>query len=178
MIKITEERCVYENAFLWLYDDRVTFPNGKPGTYVRLKWKAPFSVAILPIFPDGRILLLNSFNFALDGTTWHVPKGMGTKGSEPVADAKRELLEETGYASQHWRALPSFRVDPGLIENEFLPFLAESIEQVREPRPEETEVICGCRAYPPEDVMTMIGNGQVVDVVTITLMFHLMIRKT
>ena len=40
---------VYENRFLRLYDDEVTFPSGDPGHYVRIKWNFPYSVGIVPV---------------------------------------------------------------------------------------------------------------------------------
>ncbi|RKQ71016.1 NUDIX domain-containing protein [Litorimonas taeanensis] len=91
-IKVTP---VYENDFVSVYDNDVLFPSGKKGSYFRTQWKAPYGVAILPIYM-GQALLINTYRYAELSHSLEVPQGFGTEGSTPVEDARRELSEEIG----------------------------------------------------------------------------------
>lgn len=55
-------------------------------------------VVVRRVNDDWRVLLLRVYNY------WDCPKGVVEAGEEPLATAKREVLEETGIAQLdfHW----------------------------------------------------------------------------
>jgi len=97
-IEIIREQPVYENQYGILYDDEVIFPSGVSGKYIRFLWKAPYSVAVLPVIENDRIALISSFRHGLRGWTLEIPKGFGKPDIPPKKVAQLELIEETGLS--------------------------------------------------------------------------------
>ena len=94
-IRTLEERLIYENGWVRVYDDAVQFPDGSTGAYYYSRWKAPHGVAVVPVLGD-RVLLLRNYRYGEKAWSTEIPQGFGVEGATPEADARRELLEETG----------------------------------------------------------------------------------
>ena len=92
---------VYDGSFLKVQSDRVTLPDGKvtKREYIR----HPGAVVILPLLDDGTVLLERQFRYPLDRVFIEFPAGKIDAGEDPLACAKRELLEETGYTATDWQ---------------------------------------------------------------------------
>ena len=60
----------------------------------------------------GEFVCFRQVTYGLEGVTLAIVGGFMEQGEEPLAAAKRELLEETGYESDDWVSLGSYRVDP------------------------------------------------------------------
>lgn len=63
-----------------------------------------------------RVLLVRQWRPAVGRWAWELPRGFGE--SDPVADALRELAEETGVEGRAGRVLARLDVDSGLLESE------------------------------------------------------------
>lgn len=59
---------------------------------------------------EGDILLLRQYRHGIRRVALSVPGGRVEAGELPLAAAKRELLEETGYAAGQWRELASYHL--------------------------------------------------------------------
>lgn len=59
---------------------------------------------------DGRVLMLRTYKHGPRRVSQTFPAGALNPGEEPLGAAKRELLEETGYAAEDWTALGSYVV--------------------------------------------------------------------
>jgi ADP-ribose pyrophosphatase len=92
---------VYEGRFLKVERDRIKLPDGSVSNreYIR----HPGAVVILPLLPDGRILLERQFRYPNDRVFVEFPAGKIDPGEDPLECAKRELLEETGYSATAWQ---------------------------------------------------------------------------
>jgi len=106
-IKTLEERIVYQNKYATVWDDKVLFPSGREGTYIRWKWSVPHGVGIVPIIGDD-VLLLKAYRYQSQSFAVEIPQGFGEEGSTPEADAHRELEEETGLVADALRPLMQF----------------------------------------------------------------------
>ena len=94
---------VFDGALLKVRRDLVRLPEGGQATreYIR----HPGAVAIVALFDDGRVLLERQFRYPHRRTFIEVPAGKLDPGEPPLDTAKRELLEETGYAAEEWTRL-------------------------------------------------------------------------
>ena len=64
----------------------------------------PGAVAIVPLFDDGSVLLERQFRYPHRREFIEIPAGKLDPGEPHLATARRELLEETGYAADEWTA--------------------------------------------------------------------------
>lgn len=87
-----------DGVLLEAFRDEVRLPDG--GSSVREWINHPGASAIVPMFADGRTLLVRQFRYPPRRTFLEVPAGkLDEPGENPVEVAARELEEETG-----WRA--------------------------------------------------------------------------
>ena len=79
--------------------------------------RPPDWVNILALTPDHRLVLVKQFRFGIDDFSLEIPGGMMEPGEEPVATARRELREETGFAGASARVLGSVHPNPAIQSN-------------------------------------------------------------
>lgn len=65
----------------------------------------PGAVLIIPVLPDGQLVMERQFRYPLHRTFIEFPAGKIDPDEDPLQTGKRELLEETGYTAQSWQLL-------------------------------------------------------------------------
>jgi ADP-ribose pyrophosphatase len=105
--------------------DRVVLPNGRSS--VREVVRHPGAAAIVPLLPDGRVLLVEQYRYAPNSTLLEIPAGTIDAGETPRECAERELREETGYAASRWTRLAAFLAAPGTMDEVITVFLASGL---------------------------------------------------
>lgn len=164
-IETVKQQVVYENQFVTVYDDLVQFPHGNVGNYFRYRWKAPYGVAILPIYANSA-LLIDTYRYSELARSIEVPQGFGTHGSTPEADARRELMEECGAAAQNLKFV-------GVVGRDFKTHLF--VTELNDPplksrsSPESTEVIHGTIILDSIRLRELIRDGSIYDCVSLYL---------
>ena len=99
-----------------------------------------FAVTVA-ITTDGRFVMVREYKHGVDQIVLNAPAGMLNEGESPIDAARRELLEETGYAAPEWRNLGSFAVDGGTGCGRAHVFLARGATRLAEPSTDVTEEI-------------------------------------
>lgn len=72
----------------------------------------PDYVNVVALTEDERFLCFRQVKYGLEGTTLGIVGGFVEEDEAPMQAASRELREETGYESEDWIPLGSYRVDP------------------------------------------------------------------
>ena len=96
--KKIESKQVYDGNMLKVYCDKVELPNGETSTWDYIKHNG--AVAIVPIFPDGTVLMERQFRYPFHRVVLEIPAGKIDPGETPLDACGRELREETGVVAK------------------------------------------------------------------------------
>lgn len=154
--KFTE--ILHENPWTTYKHDIYEKPNGEDGDYYYLESRGG-AVIIVPILPDGRLLLTLQYRYLDQKESIEFPMGGGEPGVDVESNARRELKEETGYTADRLIKLGAFEPTNGLMKDMshvFLAYVSEAGEQETDDT-EEIEVL----ARRPDEFQRMVQNGDV-----------------
>jgi ADP-ribose pyrophosphatase len=105
---------------------RERFVSGRNGTEVDATIiESPDWVNVLPLTPDGQVVLIRQYRFGCMSETLEIPGGLIDPGEEPVVAAGRELREETGYRAGALTSLGTVSPNPAFMRNRLFCYLAE-----------------------------------------------------
>lgn len=99
----------------------------------------PDYVNVLAETTEGLFLCFRQTKYGVQGTTLAVPGGYLETDEDPLAGAKRELVEETGFAAAQWSPLGSYRVGANRGFGTGHLFLAQGARQVSQPDADDLE---------------------------------------
>jgi ADP-ribose pyrophosphatase len=116
---------------------------------------------MLALDQKNRILLVRQFRLPAAKDLWELPAGRLDRGEKPLAAARRELKEETGYQARKWKRLVSFWPSPGYVGEHMTIFLATDLT-AGEAHPMEDEHI-ECRWFKRKQVDHLIRDGKIED---------------
>lgn len=161
--KTLTSKQVYEGYFLKLIQDQVQLPNGN--TAGREYLIHPGAVAIVPVLPDGRILLERQYRYPLHQAFIEIPAGKLDFGEDPLECAKRELEEETGCIANRWEFLG--KIHPIISHStEFIDIYLAKDLQMHKAKLDEGEFLDIFGASLAE-IHNWIKEGKITDVKTI-----------
>ncbi|MGA8232236.1 MAG: NUDIX hydrolase [Candidatus Acidiferrales bacterium] len=137
----------------------------------------PGSVVVLPIFDDGRILLIRQYRHSAAQYLWELVAGRIDHGEKPRAAARRELSEETGYTARRFRKLLHLYPTPGFVQESLHIFAAEGL-RAGQAHPEEDEKI-EPRILSLGEAEKWIRNGTIFDGKSVAaILYYSKFRRT
>ncbi|MDI1362196.1 NUDIX hydrolase [Methylotenera sp.] len=98
-----DSQTIATGGMLTVKRDQVRLPNGH--TSQREYVTHPGAVLVVPILPNGNIVLEKQFRYPLHQVFIELPAGKIDAGEDTLVTGKRELEEETGYTASHWVSL-------------------------------------------------------------------------
>jgi 8-oxo-dGTP pyrophosphatase MutT (NUDIX family) len=118
-------------------------------------------VNIVPLTSDSRVVLIRQYRHGIGDFTLEVPGGMiDPDDPSPLAAARREMLEETGFDSEDVVELGAIHPNPAIQGNVCHSFLARNVERRATPRfdtTEETETVL----VPLGDIPELVRSGRI-----------------
>jgi ADP-ribose pyrophosphatase len=126
---------------------------------------------VLAVDRSNRVLLERQYRYAAGQRMWELPAGRIDPGESPLAAAKRELIEETGYRAAKWTKALFFYVSPGFLSESMTVYVARGLTQ-GQAEPEDDERI-KVRFFPLGQAVAMAMAGKIVDAKTISSLLWL-----
>ncbi len=175
-LKRMSREVVAEGSALTYCQDEMRLPNGRIEKWDFIHHNRGGGSAIVPVLPDGRILLIRQLRPAVDREFLELPAGAKEAPDEdPKETALRELQEETGYRCGKLTFLTRIMSAPAFLDETTDIFLAEELTKVGEQSLDEAEEIrlCPCEA---SELKAMIQDGVLQDAKTVVGILTYLLR--
>lgn len=163
-----EETLAYSGTRYQMHELKERLPDGRIAN--RDVIRHPGAAVILPLLPDGRIVLVEQHRSALGHNLLEIPAGLIDQGEKPIECAKREVREETGY--QAGKITHMFDILPavGFSDERMYIYLAEELEFVGQDTDEDEWVqVHFCSR---EQLESLLSSGEIIDGKTVVTLLH------
>jgi ADP-ribose pyrophosphatase len=124
---VTGSHVKFSNWLITVRNDNVRLPDNQYAERTVVSHLG--AVGILALDERNQVLMIRQYRHPVARELWEIPAGLRDVGGEALLDtARRELLEETGYAARQWHVLVDSYSSPGISTERIRIFLARGLE--------------------------------------------------
>lgn len=124
-------------------------------------------INVVALSEDDRFIMVRQHRLGTDEFTLETPAGLINPGEEPLAAARRELKEETGYTAGHIIPLKRLSANPAILNNYIHFFLATDCRKTNEQDLDPAEDI-EVELIDRKSVPAMIEDGSINHTIIVT----------
>ncbi len=157
--KPLKQNYIYKGKIVNLRVDDAELPDGT--TALREVVEHPGGVCVAALTDTQELLFVKQFRYPYMEPVLELPAGKLEYGEDPFAAGKRELLEETGAAAEHYRDLGKLYPTPGYCGEIIHMYLAENLN-FSEQHLDEDEFL-EVRRIPLEEAFQMVMRNEIRD---------------
>ena len=157
-------RLAYENAWISVWHDEVSRPDGGAGIYGVVHF-VNLAAGVVVLDEADRVLLVGQYRYALDAMSWEIPEGGIQPDEAPLDGIRRELREETGVEAAEWLELGRVHLSNSVTDEAGMLYLARIVTHgPADPEPtEELET----RWVAFDEALEMTFDGRITDALSI-----------
>lgn len=165
-MKLTEKtlssKSVFDGRILHITLDEIELPNGKKSK--REVVNHPGGVTVAALDEDNNLLFVRQFRYPYKEVVLELPAGKLEKGSTPLENGKRELMEETGAEGYSYISLGQLYPSPGYT-SEIIHLYACKVKSQGSSNPDDGEFL-NIEKIPLDKAVEMVLNNQIPDAKT------------
>ena len=167
-------RVAYDNAWITIWHDEVTRPDGAPGIYGVVHYDN-LAVGVVALDEMDQVLLVGQHRYALDAYSWEIPEGGVPAGESALDGAQRELREETGWEAAAWQELARAHLSNSVSDELAVLYLATGLT-AGPATPEGTEALA-IRWLPFAEALAMTLDGRITDAMSLVALQRLALLR-
>lgn len=164
--QLLKQRLVYQGRKFNFEVNRLRLPNQVEGDWECIRH--PGGALAVPITPEGKLVLVRQYRFAVQGRLLEFPAGTVEPNEAPAETIKREIEEETGYRAHKWTKLGEFFLAPGYSDEIIYAFLAQDLELLETPQKLDEDEDLETVLLTPQELEQAILSGEPVDAKSIS----------
>lgn len=158
--KSLKHESVYDNKWITVSHEEVLNPNGNDGIYGVVHFKY-LAIGIIPLDENNNTWIVGQYRYPLKQYSWEIPEGGGLLNEDPLASAKRELLEECGLVASDWNEILRMHLSNSVSDELAIIYVAKGLTQ-KQSDPEDSELL-QVKKIPFDKVYEMVLNGEITD---------------
>jgi ADP-ribose pyrophosphatase len=170
---LNNRREVYSGRIVNLTVDEITTANGIKT--IREVFHHPGGAAVVPVLPDGRILLVKQFRYPMQEILLELPAGKIDPDETPETTAGRELEEEVGYSAGSLRKIREFYSTPGFCDEKIHLYLAEDLQPCKAGGDHDEDIEVA--KFSLSELLELINAARILDAKTIIGIQHLALLR-
>ena len=148
------------NKWISVRKDHILLPSGEEVDDFYII-ERPKLINVIAITEGGEFIFEKQYRYAVDRECLEICAGLVEAEESPLEAAKRELLEETGYAGGVWELISEYAVDPSNMTEINYSFLAKGVKKVsvqQLDKTEELEIVLLSK----QEVKSVLMKGEVL----------------
>jgi 8-oxo-dGDP phosphatase len=161
--------------WLVLRHQRFRLPTGREIADYWISEYPPW-VNVVAVTKHDELVLVRQYRPGLGAVHYEIPAGVVDEGEAVEAAAHRELLEETGFGGGRWSLLTRLSANPALQNNLTTTYLAEDVDRVAEPTPEQTEDL-RIHLVKVADAARLIDEGEMIQALHTAPLLRYLLRR-
>lgn len=162
-------RVAYQNPWIKIAHNEVINPSGGAGIYGVVHYKN-IAVGIVPIDEEGNTWLVGQYRYPLERYSWEIPEGGCPLGTNPLATAKRELIEETGIRATEWELIQRLDLSNSVSDETGVVYIARGLS-FGASQPEPTEEL-QIKKIPLQRAVELCLNGEITDSLSVIALYR------
>jgi ADP-ribose pyrophosphatase len=162
-IKVKRSRKVYTGRIFNLTRTELVLPGGQ--NIWRETVVHPGAAVIIPELPGQRIILVKQFRYPAGQYLWELPAGTLEPGEKPLACARREITEETGYRARKVIKLAEFYTCPGFCTEKIHLYLARELVKAQAKMDIDEDITS--RIFTVAEITRLIKQHKIIDAKTL-----------
>jgi ADP-ribose pyrophosphatase len=162
-IKRIDRKLEHKGTIISMYTDTMLLPDGHEVHWDFIEHKG--AAAIMPVLPDGRIVMVRQYRNAIGRYTLEIPAGAKNPDEDPKTAAMRELEEETGYHTDDAKFLLDLYTTVAFCSERIGVFYTENLTRTQQHLDDDEYVNVELHTLP--ELVDMVLSGKIMDSKTI-----------